>query len=333
MKTIRWGIIGCGDVTEVKSGPALMKAENSSLVAVMRRNEALAEDYARRHGALRWSGEAEDILQAPDIDAIYIATPPSSHREYVCRAAEHGKAVLVEKPMGVTHGECNEMIATCQREGVSLWVAYYRRCLPRYIAARNMIASGAIGEVQGVTVLKCQQPSRWSGNGSWRFDAANFAHGVFIDTVCHLFDLLDWLFGPITEIHGQTVETVEQATGRVPGDTVAASFRFESGIVGSGFWSLSANRSVDRVTVFGSNGSLSFPAHVLGPISIDHGAEPQLVDIPDPPHVHQPLIQSIVDELNGLGPSPSSGVSGARTARVMDRIFKRDAAVTSGETS
>jgi predicted dehydrogenase len=158
-----------------------MKAKNSSLVAVMRRNEALAEDYARRHGVPRWSGEAEDILQAPDIDAIYVATPPSSHREYVCRAAEHGKAVLVEKRMGLTHSECSEMIATCQREGVSFGVAYCRRCLPRYVAVRNMIASGAIGKVRGVNVLKCQQESR-SGNGSWRLDAGNFGHGVFIDT-------------------------------------------------------------------------------------------------------------------------------------------------------
>ena len=127
MRTIRWGIIGCGDVTEIKSGPGFYKATNSALVAVMRRNGALAAEYARRHGVARFHDDAEAILRADDIDAVYVATTPETHRDYVLRCAAAGKPVLVEKPMAMSGTECDDMIAACRRAGVPLWVAYYRR--------------------------------------------------------------------------------------------------------------------------------------------------------------------------------------------------------------
>ena len=131
MTRIRWGIIGCGDVTEVKSGPAFAKADGSALVAVMRRTAELAEDYARRHGVPRWYADAEALVRDPEVDAVYVATPPSSHREYVLLAARHDKPVYVEKPMAMNHRECLDMVAACRDAGVPLFVAYYRRALPR----------------------------------------------------------------------------------------------------------------------------------------------------------------------------------------------------------
>src|SRR4030095_11908881 len=122
MNEIRWGMIGCGDVTEVKSGPGFYKAENSQLVAVMRRNGALAAEYARRHGVPRWHDDADAIIGAPDIDAVYIATLTDSPREYALRCAAAGKPVYVEKPMGMNHAECLDMIAACRVAGVALWV-------------------------------------------------------------------------------------------------------------------------------------------------------------------------------------------------------------------
>src|SRR5258706_15119616 len=157
MKTIRWGIIGCGNVTEVKSGPALSKATNSELVAVMRRNGALAADYARRHGVPRWHDDAEAIIGAPDIDAIYIATLTDSHRHYTLRCAAAGKPVYVEKPMGMNHAECLDMIAACRVARVPLWVGYYRRALPRFQAVRDLLAAGAIGPVRMVVSRQFQR--------------------------------------------------------------------------------------------------------------------------------------------------------------------------------
>ena len=144
MKQVRWGIIGCGDVTEVKSGPALQKAEGSQLVAVMRRNGALAQDYARRHGVPRWYDDAQQLIDDPEVDAVYIATPPHMHKEYTLAVARAGKPVYVEKPMALNAAECQEMIDACHSAGVPLFVAYYRRALPRFVKVKELVDSGVI---------------------------------------------------------------------------------------------------------------------------------------------------------------------------------------------
>ena len=147
-KTIRWGIIGVGDVTEVKSGPGFQKAEHSALVAVMRRDAAKARDYAERHHVPRWYDDAKALIHDAEVDAVYIATPPNVHLDYTQMAAAAGKPVFVEKPMARTYAECQQMIDACRRAGVPLWVAYYRRRLPRFLKIKALVESGAIGEVR-----------------------------------------------------------------------------------------------------------------------------------------------------------------------------------------
>ena len=138
MKTIRWGIIGCGDVTEVKSGPGFQKADNSSLVAVMRRTGALAKYYAQRHGVPKWYDDAAALVHDSEVDAIYVATPPASHKEYTLLAARVGKPVYVEKPMALNFEGRQEMLTACQAAGVHLFVAYYRRALPRFLNIKDL---------------------------------------------------------------------------------------------------------------------------------------------------------------------------------------------------
>jgi predicted dehydrogenase len=123
MRTIRWGIIGCGDVTEVKSGPGFQKANNAELVSVMRRSGALARDYAQRHGVPRWYDNAGDLINDPEVDAVYIATPPSLHKIYTLLSAEAGKPVYVEKPMALNFVECQVMLLACRAARVPLFVA------------------------------------------------------------------------------------------------------------------------------------------------------------------------------------------------------------------
>src|SRR5512136_2500423 len=159
MKTIRWGIIGCGNVTEVKSGPGFQKANNSQLVAVMRRNGALAKDYAERHGVRKWYDDANALIADPDVDAVYIATPPASHKEHTLAVARAGKPVYVEKPMAMNYAECEEMIEACRSAGVKLFVAYYRRALPRFLKVKGLVESGVIGQVRSVMVSLYMPPA------------------------------------------------------------------------------------------------------------------------------------------------------------------------------
>lgn len=153
MRKIRWGIIGCGNVTEVKSGTGFQKAKGSRLVAVMRRNGELAEDYARRHSVPKWYFDANSLIRDTDVDAIYIATPPSSHKEYTLTVAKTGKPVYVEKPMALNYNECLEMIDTCEENAVPLFVAYYRRALPRFLKIKELLDNKIIGEVRSVVIV------------------------------------------------------------------------------------------------------------------------------------------------------------------------------------
>lgn len=321
MRTIRWGMIGCGDVTERKSGPAFMKARNSTLVSVMRRDGALAADYARRHGVLRSSNDAADIIDADDVDAIYIATHTNTHKEYTLRCAAAGKPVYVEKPMGMDHPECREMINACRAADVSLWVGYYRRALPRFLAIRDLIGQGAIGEVRLSVSYLTQRLLDTSGlpegHVPWRVDPALSGGGLFFEGACHTFDFLDFLFGPIVELRSFCGN---QAGRYRAEDIVTATYRFASGIYGSGAWCYSADHDSEYTELIGSNGRLLFSVSSPAPIRLTRGNAVEEIPIPDPEHVHQPMIQTIVDELNDAGRCESTGESAARTARIMDEV-------------
>ena len=321
MRTIRWGIIGCGDVTEVKSGPAFQKARDSALVAVMRRTASLARDYAERHGVPRWYDNADALIADPDVDAVYVATPPSSHREYTLRAAAAGKPVYVEKPMALDLAECDAMIAACRAADVPLFVAYYRRALPRFIKVKELIRSGAIGEVRFVNVAYHEPPGRNvldPGTLPWRVRPEISGGGLFVDLASHMLDFLDDALGPIADVEGLAGN---QAHLYPAEDIVSAAFRFASGVQGTGAWCFSAFARRDHTEIVGTRGRIAYVTFDASPIVLETAAGRTEFPIDNPPHIQQPLIQLIVDALNGLGSSPSTGESGARTTRVMDRML------------
>ena len=195
MRTIRWGMIGCGDVTEVKSGPGFQKASHSSLVAVMRRRGELARDYAERHRVPRWYDNAVALINDREVDAVYIATPPSSHKQYALMCAEAGKPVYVEKPMAVNFEECQDMIRAFEVAHIPLFVAYYRRALQRFLKIKDLVDSGAIGEVRFVNVTLYQPlgPEEISGASlPWRVIPGLAGGGRFVEIASHTLDFLDY---------------------------------------------------------------------------------------------------------------------------------------------
>lgn len=319
LDTVRWGIIGVGDVTEHKSGPGLQRADRSELVAVMRRDGGKAADYARRHGVPRWYDDADALLADPEVDAVYIATPPDSHRDYTLRAAAAGKAVYVEKPMARTAAECEEMIAACERAGVPLFVAYYRRAMPRFVAVKELLEGGAIGEPRAVSVRTQTPGGMWEpGHLPWRVRPEVSGGGLFVDLGSHTLDLLDHLLGPIGAVSG----AASNQAGAYPAeDVVTATFVFASGVQGVGLWSFAAAEQRDEVEIVGSAGSLSFSSFGTEPLVLRTVDGERRVDAPYPEVVQQPLIQAVVDELTGHGTSPSTGESALRTARFVDTVL------------
>lgn len=323
MEEIRWGIIGCGDVTEVKSGPALNLVPHSRLVAVMRRNTEKARDYAARHGVPHWFDDATALIRHPEVNAIYIATPPDTHARYAMEALEAGKPVYVEKPMARNFQECKEMLDAAARTGKDLLVAYYRRCLPAFLQIEAWLKAGAIGEVRMVNIRLFHPPHEADMNVEslpWRVLPEISGGGHFMDLAAHQLDLLDYLLGPVAEAQG----IAANQQGYYPAeDAVAGVFRFESGVLGTGSWNFGAEASQreDLIEIIGSEGKISFSCFQADPSVLETRQGKTVAEIIHPRHIQQPLIEKAVAHLLGKGVCPSTGESAARTNRVMDAML------------
>ncbi len=319
-ETLRWGMIACGVVTEVKSGPAFQKAPGSALQAVMCRQAEKAQDYAARHGVPAWYTDAQALIDDPQVDAIYIATPPDAHLEYTRMAARARKPVYVEKPLARTAQEGRAMLAACRAAGVPLFVAYYRRALPRFMKVKQLLDSGAIGNVRYTQTVLSQPlpPAPDPGNLPWRLRREVAFGGVFVDMACHLLDLLDFFFGPVVAASG----CAASQTGLYEiEDAVSAAWQHQSGVISTGLWCYSLSAVRDLTEIVGENGSLRFPTFSEDPIELTTASGVQQFHIPNPIHVQQPLIETIVAELNGAGRCPSTGESALRTTWVIDQIL------------
>jgi 1,5-anhydro-D-fructose reductase (1,5-anhydro-D-mannitol-forming) len=318
--TIRWGILGCGDVCEVKSGPAFQKAAGSELVAVMRRNGELARDYAERHGVPAWYDDAGRLIEDERVDAVYVATPPGSHEELALRVCAAGKPAYVEKPMARNHAECERMVEAFRSRGVPLFVAYYRRALPRFGKAKEIVDSGRLGSVTGVSCRFASAAHRSTSPDAlgWRFRAEDSGGGLFLDLASHTLDLLDFLFGPLADVAGAAANV---ASAYAVEDSVALQFRIASGALGTGQWNFASQVAEDVTVVTGSDGELRFSTFGQEPVELRTRAGLESFDLRNPPHVQGPLIQTVVDALAGRGECPSTGSSAARTSAVIDRAL------------
>jgi len=325
MDQIQWGIIGCGNVTEVKSGPAFSKIPNSKLVAVMRRDAALAEDYAKRHNVPKWYSDVDKLIHDPDVNAIYIATPPNVHEVYAEKAMRAGKPVYVEKPMALDAAECSRMNAVSKETGVPLFVAYYRRSLPYFVKLKELIDSSIIGDIRYVNICLQWQPYDEEigelRKPKWRVQPEISGGGHFHDLASHQFDLLEYVLGPIKSAKGIARN---QAALYEADDITVANFEFESGILGNGVWCFTINKGQreDKAQIVGSKGRINFSFFEKFDIIVETESGAETYNIPYPAHVQQPLIELIVKELRGEGVSPSTGLTGARANQIMGWITK-----------
>ncbi|MEN8127161.1 MAG: Gfo/Idh/MocA family oxidoreductase [Planctomycetota bacterium] len=319
MKTIRWGIIGCGKVTEIKSGPALQGADGSELVAVMRRSGDLAANYAKRHGVARWYDDADALINDSQVDAVYVATPPSSHKDYALAVAAASKPVYVEKPMALNFAECQAMIAACEEHKVPLFVAYYRRGLPRFAKVKSLLDDGAIGNVRFAQVCYYRPPSEGDLNGTpnWRVDPRIAGGGYFYDLASHCIDLLQHLLGDAVAASGYASNQTRMYEAE---DIVSGVFITEKNVHVNLVWNFNAASRLDRIEIIGSKGTLTFSTFADNPIVLENAAGRQEFTIDNPPHIQQPLIQTIVNELRSRGRCPSTGKTAAQTNWVMQQM-------------
>ena len=326
MDQIKWGIVGCGDVTELKSGQAFNKVPNSSLVAVMRRDAEKAADYAKRHHVPAWYDDADALINDPNVNAIYVATPPDSHADYAIRAMRAGKPVYVEKPMALNGAECEAMNRISQQTGMPLFVAFYRRALPYFLKVKELIDQKVIGDIRYVHVQLNWQPKDGEmgeqSQPGWRVSPEISGGGHFHDLASHQFDFLEFVLGPIKSATGIARN---QAGLYAADDIVVANFNFESGVLGTGNWCFTVNKEqrLEQTQLIGSDGKITFSFFENFVITVETKTGSEAYTIPFPEHVQQPLIAHIVSELRGEGKSPSTGETGAKASRILDWITTR----------
>lgn len=327
--TIRWGIIGCGDVCEVKSGPAFYKVPGSALTMVMRRDAARARDFAERHHVPRFTTDADALIEDPEVDAVYIATPPGAHLEYALRVARAKKPCYVEKPMARSAAECEVMLAAFEASRTPLFVAYYRRALPRFLEVQRVLGSGVLGEL--LTVSHVHQgrvnPAR-AGSGlaraGWREQPAQSGGGLFLDLGSHVIDIIDFLLGPLSDVNGLAAHRTSGPRPPLgaPEDTVVFSFRTASGVLGTSRFQFHTSGAADRLELVGTRGSVSLSVFGQEPIELSLGDARETIAVRQPEHVHAPLVDAIVRELGGAPEAcPSTGRTALRASSVMDRVL------------
>jgi len=318
LREIRWGIIGCGDVTEKKSGPAFNKVDGFSLDMVMRRDGAKAEDYARRHGVPRWTSDADQLINDPAIDAVYIATPPSSHLPYALKVAAAGKPAYVEKPMAMSQAECLEMAEAFEKAGVPLFTAYYRRSLPRFEAVRHWIDEGRIGKPRHIHWSLTRPAEREIRPGNWRIDPKIAGAGYFADLACHGLDLFIHHLGDVQEVAGVASNQQKLYTAE---DSVSASWRFASGVTGSGFWNFASHAATDHVVLHGDKGRIDYSVFGDVPLKLITDSGEETLAVPHPINIQHPHIENIRRHLAGEGQHPALGREGAKASAMMDAIL------------
>jgi predicted dehydrogenase len=149
-RVIRWGILGTARIA-TKVAAAIRKADGAELAAIASRSSQRASVWANEHGAARSVASYEALLDAADIDALYIPLPPSLHAEWTIRAAEHGKHVLCEKPLAATVAEAEDMAAACRENRVQLMDGVMWLHHPRARQMLEPIRDGSLGELKRVT--------------------------------------------------------------------------------------------------------------------------------------------------------------------------------------
>lgn len=322
-KEIKWGFIGCGEVTEKKSGPAFSKIPGSRVVAVMSRNADRAQSYAERHHVPRWYSDAWQLIQDPDVNAVYIATPPSSHATYAIMAMKAGKPVYVEKPLAASYADCQRVNHVSMQTGVKCFVAYYRRYLPYFKKVKELVDNGAIGKVINVQIRFAVPPRDLDYNQQnlpWRVQRDIAGGGYFYDLAPHQLDLLQMIFGPITRVHGFSKNRGGLYDTE---DTVSASFEFADGLPGSGSWCFVAHESArtDRIELIGEKGQICFSVFTYEPIALHTTQGRQEIVVENPEHVQMPIIENVVRHLQGSGVCSADCISATSVNWVMDRIL------------
>ncbi len=316
MEKICWGIIGCGNVTEVKSGPAFNKVEHSSLMAVSRRDPDKLADYVKRHHIPLSFTNALDLIQSEKINAIYIATPPDVREAYAIEAMQLGKPVYLEKPMALNLAACKRLKSVSEKLGIKLSVAHYRRNLPLFMEVKNILEQGDIGAIKEVQITMLKKTDKAAKDPSnWRVDPSIAGGGYFYDLAPHQIDLVFYFFGKPKSFFGTSTNKAGLYKAE---DFVQGTIELENGIVCKGLWDFSINgEEKDEFLIIGEKGTIRFPVFGLF-IEVESNGQVKTIPFEAPKHNQQNHIQAVVNYFLDKGENPCSAEDAILSMEVME---------------
>jgi predicted dehydrogenase len=320
METIRWGLIGCGDIAAKRVAPALTAVTNSSLDSVARAHGELAAAFANQFGAKKWYAHWTDLVLDPEIDAVYIATPVAFHAPQTIAAARAGKHVLCEKPMALTVRECEKMIRACRQNGVELGIAYYRHYYPVIDRIAEILAAGVMGAPVLVQMNAFSHfdpapdhPRRWI------IEKKLSGGGPLKDFGCHRIEVLTRLFGPVRRVTGQTANLRFR---RDVEDTALAAIHFVSGVLAQLTVTHAVGEPADTLDIYCANGSLHVPSLNKGHLAIiDERGKTDEEHAPDA-NLHFPLVAAFVNSLIERTPFAVNGEAGLAVERIIAQVYR-----------
>lgn len=321
--TVNWGIVGCGDVCEVKSGPAFNKVGNSRLVAVMRRDLAKAEDYARRHEVPVFYNDAAALINDERVNAIYIATPPSTHEWYTLEALKAGKPVYVEKPVALNAASCERLIEAANQYNVKVSVAHYRRDLPLFKKVKALVLEDVIGAVRLIQ-LRVLQPASSKmiarTEDNWRLRPEISGGGLFHDLSPHVLDLLYWIFGEPVKVYGHSLNQAKQYDAP---DVTTLEAVFDNDVYLNSVWAfnVAACAADDTCEVIGDRGKLRFSFFRKSALEIVTDERKEVLEMDHPVTIQQPMIDRVTKFFRGEGPNPCSLEEALVTLKMMDKTL------------
>lgn len=320
MKQIKWGIIGCGNVVENKSGPAFNTANNSYIYAVMRRDIEKAEKSAKKLGATKWYDNVDALLEDDNVNAVYIATPPGLHLEQAKKCCIAKKPTYIEKPFARNYQEALQITNMFKEAGVPLYVAHYRRALPKFIKIKELIDSNIIGKICEVDFRLNRKFSRAEAIESWLYNTELSGGGKFYDIAPHTIDIMVYLFGNFVDVKGIATNNSNEYEVE---DIVTMIFRTEKEIVGTANFNSIALDKKDTMIVNGSKGKIEFSIHGNSPIIVTTVNGTQNIEIKNPDIIQEAMIKNVVQSLiTGEHLNTCSADEALETSRIMDEVLK-----------
>ncbi len=245
------GVIGAGGIARRKTIPAMLKAKNVRVVAVM--DPVGIEEIAREFKIPKAYKSEKKLLEDPEVQAVYIASPVQFHLRQIELAAAAGKHILCEKPLGRTSAEARKAVQLCKKYGVFLQEGYMMKFHGAHRKIKELIDQGRLGKVVYIRAqLSCWYPPI---PGAWRQDPRKGGGGALIDMASHLIDLVQYFAGPVRRVAALVGRQVHQYKSE---DSATLLLETASGTHATidCFYCIPDEASRTRLEVYGSAGAI-----------------------------------------------------------------------------